>query len=491
MDNFNVYKDIQARTGGEIYIGVVGPVRTGKSTFIKRFMELLVLPAMEDEHMRSLSRDELPQSAAGKTIMTTEPKFIPKEAARITLTDGIEAKVRLIDCVGFMAEGAAGHIENGEERLVKTPWFDQEIPFTQAAEIGTRKVIGVHSTIGIVVTADGSFGEIKRQGYIGAENRTIEELKNLGKPFVVLLNSARPYSDETARLAKEMSSNYGVSVLPVNCEQLKKDDIYHILEKVLKEFPVTQLDFHIPKWLEILPATHWLKAQVIQGTKNLLKEVNHMKDVAAKLEEQKADGIRSMNIRQMRMSDGRVSIQVEMDDGYYYQILSDLTGIPIEGEYQLLRTLGTLAAMQKEYEQVKNALSQVRMKGYGVVMPERSEIVLDEPQVIKHGNKYGVKMKAEAPSINMIKAHIETEIAPIVGSEQQAMDLIAYIKENARDNEDGVWNTNIFGKSIEQIVEDGIQAKISQMTEDCQMKLQDTLQKIINDSNGGMICIII
>ena len=491
MDNFNVYKDIQARTGGEIYIGVVGPVRTGKSTFIKRFMELLVLPAMEDEHMRSLSRDELPQSAAGKTIMTTEPKFIPKEAARITLTDGIEAKVRLIDCVGFMAEGAAGHIENGEERLVKTPWFDQEIPFTQAAEIGTRKVIGVHSTIGIVVTADGSFGEIKRQGYIGAENRTIEELKNLGKPFVVLLNSARPYSDETARLAKEMSSNYGVSVLPVNCEQLKKDDIYHILEKVLKEFPVTQLDFHIPKWLEILPATHWLKAQVSQGAKNLLKEVNHMKDVAAKLEEQKADGIRSMNIRQMRMSDGRVSIQVEMDDGYYYQILSDLTGIPIEGEYQLLRTLGTLAAMQKEYEQVKNALSQVRMKGYGVVMPERSEIVLDEPQVIKHGNKYGVKMKAEAPSINMIKAHIETEIAPIVGSEQQAMDLIAYIKENARDNEDGVWNTNIFGKSIEQIVEDGIQAKISQMTEDCQMKLQDTLQKIINDSNGGMICIII
>ena len=259
----------------------------------------------------------------------------------------------------------------------------------------------------------------------------------------------------------------------------------------MKEFPVTQLDFHIPKWLEILPATHWLKAQVIQGAKNLLKEVNHMKDVAAKLEEQKADGIRSMNIRQMRMSDGRVSIQVEMDDGYYYQILSDLTGIPIEGEYQLLRTLGNLAAMQKEYEQVKNALSQVRMKGYGVVMPERSEIVLDEPQVIKHGNKYGVKMKAEAPSINMIKAHIETEIAPIVGSEQQAMDLIAYIKENARDNEDGVWNTNIFGKSIEQIVEDGIQAKISQMTEDCQMKLQDTLQKIINDSNGGMICIII
>ena len=491
MDNFNVYKDIQARTGGEIYIGVVGPVRTGKSTFIKRFMELLVLPAMEDEHMRDLSRDELPQSAAGKTIMTTEPKFIPKEAAQIHLADGLEAKVRLIDCVGFMADGAAGHIENGEERLVKTPWSSQEIPFTQAAEIGTRKVIGVHSTIGIVVTTDGSFGELTRQGYIGAETRTIEELKALGKPFIVLLNSAKPYSEETARLAGEMSKEYDVSVLPVNCEQLKKEDIYHILEKVLKEFPVTQLDFYIPKWLEILPSTHWLKAQVIQGARNVLKEVSHMKDVAGKISEQKPEGIQAMTIRQMRMSDGRVSVQIELADHYYYQILSDLMGMPVEGEYQLLKTLKELAAMQKEYQKVKNALSQVRMKGYGVVTPERSEIVLDEPQIIRHGNKYGVKMRAEAPSINMIKAHIETEIAPIVGSEQQAQDLIAYIKENAVENEDGVWNTNIFGKSIEQIVEDGIQAKISQMTEDCQMKLQDTLQKIINDSSGGMICIII
>ena len=491
MDNFNVYKDIQARTGGEIYIGVVGPVRTGKSTFIKRFMELLVLPAMEDENMKNLSRDELPQSAAGKTIMTTEPKFIPKEAASISLADGIEAKVRLIDCVGFMVDGAAGHVENGEERLVKTPWFDHEIPFTQAAEIGTRKVINDHSTIGIVVTTDGSIGEIKRPGYIAAEQQTIDELKKLGKPFVVLLNSVRPYSDETAKLAKELAENYQVSVLPVNCEQLKKDDVFHILERVLKEFPVTEIDFHIPKWLEILPSTHWLKAQVIQAAKGVVQKVAHMKDVAGELAMQGAEAVRGMNIRNMRMADGTVSVQVDMDDSYYYQILSDYVGLPIEGEYQLMQTLSSLAAMQKEYEKVKNALAQVRLKGYGVVTPERSEIVLDEPQVIKHGNKYGVKMKAEAPSINLIKAHIETEIAPIVGSEQQAEDLIAYIKENARDSDDGIWNANIFGKSVEQIVEDGIQAKISQMTEDCQMKLQDTLQKIINDSNGGMICIII
>ena len=480
MDNFNVYKDIQARTGGEIYIGVVGPVRTGKSTFIKRFMELLVLPAMEDENMRNLSRDELPQSAAGKTIMTTEPKFIPKEAASISLADGIEAKVRLIDCVGFMVDGAAGHIENGEERLVKTPWFENEIPFTQAAEIGTRKV-----------TTDGSIGELKRPGYIAAENQTIDELKKLGKPFIVLLNSVKPYSDETAKLAKEMSETYQVSVLPVNCEQLKKDDVFHILERVLKEFPVTEIDFHIPKWLEILPSTHWLKAQVIQAAKGVVQKVAHMKDVAGELAGQSAEAIRGMSIKNMRMADGSVAVQVDMDDSYYYQILSDYVGLPIEGEYQLMQTLSSLAAMQKEYEKVQSALAQVRLKGYGVVTPERSEIVLDEPQVIKHGNKYGVKMKAEAPSINLIKAHIETEIAPIVGSEQQAEDLIAYIKENAKDSDDGIWNANIFGKSVEQIVEDGIQAKISQMTEDCQLKLQDTLQKIINDSNGGMICIII
>ena len=437
MDNFDVYRDIEARTGGEIYIGVVGPVRTGKSTFIKRFMELLVLPAMEDENLRTISRDELPQSAAGKTIMTTEPKFIPKEAAKITLEDGIQAKVRLIDCVGFMVDGAAGHVENGEERLVKTPWFDHEIPFTQAAELGTRKVIGDHSTIGIVVTTDGSIGDIKRPGYIGAERQTVDELKALGKPFIILLNSLKPYSEETVRLAKEMGEEYGVSVLPVNCEQLKKEDIFHILERVLKEFPVTEVDFHIPKWLEILPSTHWLKAQVIQTARDILQKIGHMKDVAARIQDVNSQpgAVKSISIRKMEMADGSVALQVEMDDSHYYQILSDYVGLPISGEYQLMQTLSGLARMQKEYEKVKNALAQARLKGYGVMMPERSEILLDEPQVIRHGNKYGVKMKAEAPSINLIKAHIETEIAPIVGSEQQAQDLIAYIKSNARESD--------------------------------------------------------
>ncbi len=491
MEMYSVYKDIQARTGGEIYLGVVGPVRTGKSTFIKRFMEVMVLPGMEDEHRRTQARDELPQSAAGKTIMTTEPKFIPKEAAPIRLDEGIEAKVRLIDCVGFMVDGAAGHVENDSERLVRTPWFDYQIPFTKAAEIGTRKVITDHSTIGLVVTTDGSIGDLKRPAYVPAEERTVQELKNLGKPFLILLNSMKPYSEETEKLAKELEGKYGVSVLPVNCEQLRKEDIFRILQTVLNEFPVTQINFYIPKWMEILPADHWLKAGVIQAVKELLGKITQMKDVAAALLGAAADAVKGMKADKMDLSDGTVDVAVDVDDSYYYQILSDYLGMPVSGEYQLMQTLGELARMKKEYDKVQNAVSQVRLRGYGVVTPERSEIVLDEPQVIKHGNKYGVKMRAEAPSINMIKAHIETEIAPIVGSEQQAEDLIAYIKQNAAQSEDGVWNTNIFGKSIEQIVEDGIQAKVSQLTEDCQMKLQDTLQKIINDSNGGMICIII
>ncbi len=491
MEQYHVYKDIETRTGGDIYLGVVGPVRTGKSTFIKRFMEQLVLPQIEDEYQKKRTRDELPQSSAGRTIMTTEPKFIPKEAAEIVLPDGIHARIRLIDCVGFMVDGAAGHIENDQERLVKTPWYEEEIPFTKAAEIGTRKVIQDHSNIGIVITADGTFGDLKYPAYINAQEMAIRELKEIGKPFIVLLNSERPYSEDTVRLAHEMETQYGVSVLPVNCEQLKKDDITKILECVLKEFPVSEIDFSIPKWLEILPSTHWLKEQVIDAVKTLMSGVRQMKDVSTDSTEGMPESVRQLKVDAMDLSNGRVRMRMEMQDGYYYQILSDYAGIPIEDEYQLMQKLKSLAAMQDEYERVQNAVSQVRMKGYGVVVPDREEIILDEPEVLRQGNRYGVKMRAQAPLINLIKAQIQTEIAPIVGSEQQAQDLIAYMRENARSGENGIWETNIFGKSIEQIVEDGIQTKISQMTEECQMKLQDALQKIINDSNGGMICIII
>ena len=490
MDNFQVYKDIEARTGGEIYIGVAGPVRTGKSTFIKRFMELMVLPKLPEGHLKAIARDELPQSAAGKTIMTTEPKFIPKEAAEIALEDGITARVRLVDCVGFMVEGAAGHEENGEERLVKTPWYDHEIPFTQAAEIGTRKVIRDHSTIGIAVTTDGSFGELKRNDYLEAENETVRELKEIGKPFVMLLNSARPYAEETRELAEKLEKDHGVTVLPMNCEQLKQEDVETILATVLKEFPVTELRFHIPRWMEILPEDHPLKAAAIESAREILKKVDQMKDVGGENLAPAGAGIREMTVSRMEMADGTVEIQVKTEESCYFKVISEFSGVPVRDEYELFHTMARLSSMESEYEKVKNALSQVRARGYGIVMPHRSEIVLEEPELIRHGNKYGIKIHAQAPSINLIKAHIETEIAPIVGSEEQARDLIAYIKKSAQ-KEDGVWETSIFGKSVEQIVEDGMEAKISQMTEDCQAKLQDTLQKIINDSNGGMICIII
>ncbi|QNM05852.1 stage IV sporulation protein A [Qiania dongpingensis] len=491
MDNFHVYKDIQARTGGEIYVGVVGPVRTGKSTFIKRFMDLLVLPNIKDAHEKSRAQDELPQSAAGKTIMTTEPKFIPKEAAAIQVGNDVDVKVRLIDCVGFMVDGASGHIENEEERMVKTPWFDYEIPFTQAAAIGTEKVIKEHSTIGIVITTDGSFGEIPRAGYIEAEKQTIDELREIGKPFVMLLNTMMPYSDEAKGLAAKLSEEYQVQVLPVNCEQLKKDDITRILEEVLNEFPVSELDFYMPKWAEILPATHWLKERILGIVKEMMGGITYMKDLLSEYIQGDDSPIKRVQLRRADLSDGKVSLDVMVDDGVYYQILSDYTGVPIGGEYQLMGILKQFAKTKGEYDKMKNAMDAVRQKGYGVIMPERSEILLDDPEVIKHGNKFGVKIHAQAPSINLIRASIETEIAPIVGDEKQAEDLIAYIRENSQENDDGVWNTSIFGKSIEQIVTDGIQTKVAQMTDSCQLKLQETLQKIINDSNGGMICIII
>ncbi|MCI8514790.1 MAG: stage IV sporulation protein A [Lachnospiraceae bacterium] len=491
MENYHVYKDISTRTGGDIYIGVVGPVRTGKSTFIKRFMDLLVIPTMEDVNAKERTKDELPQSASGKTIMTTEPKFIPKEAAHIRLAEGIEANIRLIDCVGYMVEGAAGHEENNEERLVKTPWYDYDIPFTQAAEIGTRKVIHDHSTIGIVVTTDASFGDIPRANYLAAEEKTVEELKKLGKPFLVLLNSERPYSEDTQGLAASLTAKYGVRVLPVNCEQLKKEDILRIMEQVLLEFPVTRLDFGIPKWMEVLPNSHWLKAKVIELARTILQSVTYIKDAMAETLLPENEYLKQVRAGNVDLATGKVQVKMEMDSKYYYQILSDTTGVTITSEYQMMQTIAEMAKMKTEYEKVKNALEAVKYKGFGFVSPTRSEIHLDEPEVVKHGNRYGVKMKAEAPSITMIKAYIETEIAPIVGSEQQAQDLIDYMKEQSDAEEDGIWSASIFGKSIEQIVEDGVQAKISQVTDDCQSKLQDTMQKIVNDSNGGMICIII
>ena len=490
MDANHLYKDIQARTNGEIYIGVVGPVRTGKSTFIKRFMEILVLPHMTDEPDKARTRDELPQSASGKTIMTTEPKFIPKEAAEIRLMDDVAVKVRLIDCVGYMVDGASGHIEEGEERQVKTPWFDQEIPFTKAASIGTRKVIHEHATIGVVVTTDGSIGELGREQYLEAEEKTIRELQSIGKPFVVVVNSEKPYSPEARKIAEEIEKTWQVHAIPVNCEQLKEEDIQRILEAVLATFPVSEIAFYIPKWVEMLPMDHKIRQDMTTHIRNLMDQVCEMGDASAGISKPDSPYITDLRVEKIAMDSGQIQIRIDVDEAFYYEMLSEMTGSQIDGEYSLITELKELSKLKNEYESVRDAFTSVKMKGYGVVSPTRDEITLDEPVVIRQGNKYGVKIHSSAPSIHLIKANIETEIAPIVGDEKQAEDLITYIHQMASE-EDGIWNTNIFGKSVEDLVMDGMRNKMAVINDESQTKLQDTMQKIVNDSNGGLVCIII
>lgn len=490
MDSFQLYKDMQARTNGEIYIGVVGPVRTGKSTFIKRFMDLLVLPNMTDVHAKERTKDELPQSASGTTVMTTEPKIVPKEAAELKLSEDVEVKIRLIDCVGFMVEGASGHIENDTERQVKTPWFDYEIPFTKAAAIGTQKVIRDHATIGLVVTTDGSIGDISRENYVAAEERTVQELQAIGKPFMILLNCRKPYGEEAKKLQSELEIKYKVAVLPVNCEQLKEEDIHTIMRKILYEFPVSEAEFYIPKWVEMLSREHPIKQDLLRVVREMMTHFTDIRSATSGLPPQDSPYIEQADIERIEMDTGKVTVRIQFEAKYYYEVLSELTGAVIQNEYGLISVLRELSAMKTEYTQIKDAFADVKMKGYGVVSPKREEIVLDEPVIIKQGNKYGVKIHSEAPSIHMIRANIETEIAPIVGNEQQAQDLVEYIKAES-ETEDGVWATNIFGKSIEDLVMDGMRGKITKINEESQVKLQDTMQKIVNDSNGGLVCIII
>lgn len=490
MEVFDVYKDIQARTKGEIYLGVVGPVRTGKSTFIKRFMDLLVLPKIEDEHSRARTKDELPQSASGKTIMTTEPKFVPKEAAEIRLMDDVAVKIRLIDCVGYMVRGAAGHMENEEERQVKTPWFDYEIPFTKAASIGTQKVIHDHATIGVVITTDGTICDLNREDYVEAEDKTIRELQSIGKPFVVLVNSQKPYAQAAKEVANHIKEKHGVAAMTVNCEQLREEDIHRIMEQVLFEFPISEVEFYIPKWVEMLSREHKIKADLLLHIKDMMKAFAVIKDAVRGIAKPDSVYIKEMRVDDVALDTGCVKVRIEVADNYYYEMLSELTGTAIAGEYELVRTMKEMSALRKQYESVKDAMESVKMKGYGVVSPRKEEIQLEEPVIIKQGNKYGVKIHSEAPSIHMIRANIETEIAPIVGSEQQANDLVNYIKD-ASETEEGVWGTNIFGKSIEELVTDGMRNKLIAINDESQSKLQDTMQKIVNDSNGGMVCIII
>ncbi len=492
MNNFDLYRDISERTGGDIYIGVVGPVRTGKSTFIKRFMDLLVIPNIENTYSKERAKDELPQSAAGKTIMTTEPKFVPNEAVEVMLDDDLSFKVRLIDCVGYMVPSAMGYMDGNDPRMISTPWSENKMPFVEAAEYGTKKVITDHSTIGLVITTDGSILDIPREDYIEAEARVVRELKEIDKPFIMLLNTVKPYSPETDALKNEMIAHYNVPVIPVNCAQLKAEDINAIMERILYEFPVKQLLIYLPKWIETLPVSHWLKRNMISAVRDgidVVSKLREVKESVSRIEDN--EYVKKAYIDKIMLGEGAARIEVSVDDNLFYKILSETTGMEIDSEFRLISTIKVLAEAKREYDKVRYALEEVNRRGYGIVTPAMDEMKLETPMVVRHGSKFGVKIKASAPSLHLIRADIETEISPIVGSQAQSEELITYLNDEMQKDPSKVWELNMFGKSMHEMVKEGLQNKLFRMPEAAQMKLQETLQKIINEGSGGLICIIL
>lgn len=487
--DFDVYKDIEKRTNGEIYIGVVGPVRTGKSTFIKNFMDVAVVPNITDTNEVKRTMDELPQSSSGKTIMTTEPKFIPNNAVAIKIGNQANVKVRLIDCVGFMVEGASGHMEEEKERMVKTPWFDYEIPFSKAAEIGTQKVISEHSTIGVVITCDGSFTDLDVEEYNKALDKTVRELESINKPFIILVNSLNPESSECIKLKEQINQKYNVSTLALNCLKLNENNVNDILENILFEFPITEIIYNVPKWLEIMDSEHKLMKYIIDYSKELLDKIVRIKDIKKLKMTPDDEYINSAQMTSVELSNGRLALNYDIDEHYYYQTLTEMTGTQIDNQLQLIKMVKELAAQKNNYIKVNEAIDKVKSTGYGIVTPDKEEIVLEDPELIRSGSRYGVKIKATAPSIHFVKANILTEISPIIGSEEQAQDLIDFINE--KEEGSNIWETNIFGKSIGQIVDEGIMNKINNLTEETQSRMQGTIEKITNDQSRGVICIVL
>ncbi len=492
MNTSNIYKDIALRTDGDIYIGIVGPVRTGKSTFIKQFMDKLVLPNMSGEYQKERANDELPQSSSGRTIMTTEPKFIPEKGAQILIDGNAAMNVRLIDCVGYIVPSALGYIEDNEPRMVMTPWFDEPIPFNMAAEIGTRKVITEHSTIGLVITTDGSISDIPREEYAEAEQRVIEELKSINKPFIVLLNCMYPDSQEAVMTAEKLSSEYGVPVLPINCLELNDENIKQILSRILYEFPIKEINISFPRWINSLPLEHWLRSQLTQTIKASAQNLQHIRDIHT-LENAFADceSVDFVAVEGIDLGCGAADIMLGINHTLFYKILAETTGIFLNDELELMECIKELSGMKKEYLKVKGALEEVEATGYGIIMPDIEDLALEEPEIVKQGGRYGVRLRASAPSIHLMKANITTEVSPIVGSEKQSEDLVMYLLSGFEEDPVKIWDSNIFGKSLHELVNEGLHTKLARMPVDARMRVQETVERVINEGCNGLVCILL
>ncbi|MBQ2829999.1 MAG: stage IV sporulation protein A [Oscillospiraceae bacterium] len=488
----SIYQDIATRTAGDIYIGVVGPVRTGKSTFIKRFMESQVIPYIDNVYRKERAKDELPQSGSGRTIMTAEPKFVPEEAVDVTLAGGAALSVRLIDCVGYMVNGAAGQFEEDAPRMVTTPWYDHEIPMAEAAEIGTEKVIREHSTIGIVITTDGTITDIPREDYIEAEERVIAELQEIGKPFIVLLNTTNPESERAKAICEEISRRHQVRCISVNCLLLTEEDISGILREVLYEFPLTELSIFLPPWVDALPGEHAIKRAVcdeIRGATHEMRCIREAVEIVSNLGTQEIfDGA---EVTRIDLGIGSVEAQLRLPRALFYRTLSERSGFEIADDGDLMSLLTELAGVKREYDKIAQALADVKEKGYGIVVPSVGELILEEPEIMKQGGRYGIRLKASAPSIHMIRADIETAVSPIVGNEKQSEDMVNYLLQEFEGDTTKIWQSNIFGRSFYEIVSEDLQAKLKRMPDDAQGKLRETLQRIINEGSGGLICIIL
>ena len=492
MDSFNIYRDIAERTQGDIYVGVVGPVRTGKSTFIKKFMDTMVIPKINNTYKKERAKDELPQSGSGKTIHTTEPKFVPNEAIEITIDDDVNFKVRLIDCVGYIVKGALGYLEEDEPKMVNTPWYEYEIPFEDAAEIGTRKVITDHSTIGLLVTTDGRITGLSREDYVEAEERVVEELKSINKPFVVVLNTKNINSPETETLKNDLEKKYDVTVQVMDVFNMTEKDIEKLFNQVLTEFPVKEINIDMPVWVEKLSPDHWLKKEFFKIVKGMCQNINKIKDIKPIFNDAKnTENLGASALEQINLGDGTAKMLLKPSEDIFYKVLSENCDVNVSSESDLIVLIKELNAAKKEYDKIKDALIDVKETGYGLVAPQLSELSFEEPELVKQGSKFGVKLKASAPSLHFIKADIKTEISPIMGSEKESEELVKALMEQYDKDPASLWQSNMFGKSLEVLVKEGLQNKLYKMPEDVQTKIQKTLQKIINEGSGGLICIIL